>query len=828
MNAHPHRSLPVVLGGMFLIMAAIQPPDAFSSTLFGMSWTGSEEELRSIEDSGTTALAGPVPGLLTLVPEAAAVDPAAQLVYQVGTTAGGTHLFVMDLVTGTLAGNPLLDRSFSNIRVLGDGSLVGIAWTGTQAELRSIDTSTGQSLPIAGITGMGSMLAAANAVDPSGDMMYQVGFAGAGIGAPVLFLIDTQAGTVADVALDRTFANLRVRADGVLVGLSWNGSEEELRSIDTTTGASSLIGSLTGLVGLVPAAGALNVPGGRLYQVGSMDNQPGSFLFQVDPQTGSVLDNPAVDREFANLLDSAPRNQPPVADAGEDVTAECLSSTSTAVQLDGTGSSDPENDALTYSWAPAGLFNNPDSSQPTGNFPKGVTLVTLTVSDGVSQDTDEVQVTIEDTTAPVPTCPVDITIDDNGDCPGGGVPKGDAQLTAFFAGFSAVDACDATPTLTNDAPACFPYGTTTVTFTACDDDNNCASCTADVTVQDDVPPVINVELNRDALWPPNHKMAWISAQVTVTDASDPNPSFVLTSITSSEPDNGLGDGDTDNDIQEAALGTPDTEFLLRSERAGGGSGRKYTITYTATDVSGNTAVATVCVTVAHDQSGHAMASSGFNATGAGFDTDAVLYRLVVFSRPGLDASQINARSAFVGNVVGVVRPESSRIIDLNGDRKGDLELLYSIPATSQLRSESTNKDKIGLHYRTATGSWLVNNIFGLGPPMAVQNDGSADKNPLTLETPDTDGPDESGGSIVVSDTGRLQFTTRAAGPVRVEVFTVSGRKVCTIVNEDLESGSHDLDWDGTDEGGRPLPAGIYFYRIQMPDRQEVVKIRLAR
>ena len=66
---------------------------------------------------------------------------------------------------------------------------------------------------------------------------------------------------------------------------------------------------------------------------------------------------------------------------------------------------------------------------------------------------------------------------------------------------------------------------------------------------------------------------------------------------SNEPDNGLGDGDTIDDIQDAALGTPDTEISLRAERQGSGDSRIYTVTYTATDASnnGDQAVAVVVV-----------------------------------------------------------------------------------------------------------------------------------------------------------------------------------------------------------------------------------------
>jgi hypothetical protein len=104
------------------------------------------------------------------------------------------------------------------------------------------------------------------------------------------------------------------------------------------------------------------------------------------------------------------------------------------------------------------------------------------------------------------------------------------------------------------------------------------------------------------LWPPNHTLRPITATVVVTDLCDPNPTFTLTSIASSEPDNGLGDGNTIGDIQGADIGTADVEFLLRAERSGRGDGRLYSIVYTGSDGSGNTSQAGAVVSVPHDQS----------------------------------------------------------------------------------------------------------------------------------------------------------------------------------------------------------------------------------
>ena len=99
-------------------------------------------------------------------------------------------------------------------------------------------------------------------------------------------------------------------------------------------------------------------------------------------------------------------------------------------------------------------------------------------------------------------------------------------------------------------------------------------------------------------------MVTITAMITVADACDVNdPMVTLRSITSSDPDNGTGDADTPNDIQDANVGTDDQEFSVRAERAGNVGARVYTVTYEATDALGNATKASATVTVLHDQSG---------------------------------------------------------------------------------------------------------------------------------------------------------------------------------------------------------------------------------
>ena len=110
-----------------------------------------------------------------------------------------------------------------------------------------------------------------------------------------------------------------------------------------------------------------------------------------------------------------------------------------------------------------------------------------------------------------------------------------------------------------------------------------------------IPPTLEVSVTPDTLWSPNHKYVEVHATVTASDNFDTDPTITLISVTSNEPDDadGKGDGETVDDI----VIVDDFNFLLRAERAGNGSGRVYTITYSVIDDCGNETIQSATVTV---------------------------------------------------------------------------------------------------------------------------------------------------------------------------------------------------------------------------------------
>jgi hypothetical protein len=146
------------------------------------------------------------------------------------------------------------------------------------------------------------------------------------------------------------------------------------------------------------------------------------------------------------------------------------------------------------------------------------------------------------------------------------------------------------------AGAVVGIGTTPVVITVSDAAGNKATCTANIKVVDNTPPDIsNPSANPGTLWPPNHKMVDIAVNYTATDNS--GTAICSLSVSSNEPVNGTGDGNTSSDWNVIDA----HKVQLRSERAGNLTDRIYTIKITCKDPSENSSSQSVFVTVPHDQ-----------------------------------------------------------------------------------------------------------------------------------------------------------------------------------------------------------------------------------
>ena len=75
---------------------------------------------------------------------------------------------------------------------------------------------------------------------------------------------------------------------------------------------------------------------------------------------------------------------------------------------------------------------------------------------------------------------------------------------------------------------------------------------------------------------------------------------------------------------------------------------------------------------------------------------------------------------------------------------------------------------------------------------------------------------------------RIQFATRKVGLVKVSVYDLAGRRVRGLTDRILNADTHDLLWDGRDQNGRAVPAGVYLVRVSTVEESTTARIVMVR
>lgn len=278
-------------------------------------------------------------------------------------------------------------------------------------------------------------------------------------------------------------------------------------------------------------------------------------------------------------------NKLPIANAGTDQTIECAGPSGASLTLDGSASSDPDGDQLTYTWTWDG--GSAKGVSPTVSLPLGVTVITLAVSDGKTTATDTISIAVQDTTPPVTTAT-------------GG--SGNWYNANVISTFSATDSCSGVKEIhytvtgaetvvlgSSVSVVITSEGINTITYYAVDNAGNIESPNSFTVKIDKMPPTLNLNTNPSILWPPDHKMIDVMIGGGATDAISGLASIAFT----------VAD---EYGIVQPSISDFNTTIPLEAWREGTDQdGRKYTIMATATDVAGNNTTMSTQVFVPHDQ-----------------------------------------------------------------------------------------------------------------------------------------------------------------------------------------------------------------------------------
>jgi hypothetical protein len=77
-------------------------------------------------------------------------------------------------------------------------------------------------------------------------------------------------------------------------------------------------------------------------------------------------------------------------------------------------------------------------------------------------------------------------------------------------------------------------------------------------------------------------------------------------------------------------------------------------------------------------------------------------------------------------------------------------------------------------------------------------------------------------------TTQVSFSLPKAANVNLTIYNVLGQQVKTLVNQEMSAGVQTIEWDGTDNSGRTVASGVYFYRLSADEFQATKKMLMLK
>lgn len=74
----------------------------------------------------------------------------------------------------------------------------------------------------------------------------------------------------------------------------------------------------------------------------------------------------------------------------------------------------------------------------------------------------------------------------------------------------------------------------------------------------------------------------------------------------------------------------------------------------------------------------------------------------------------------------------------------------------------------------------------------------------------------------------VSFSLSQPGRTSIDIYDVRGRRVKTLIDQDMAAGSHEVVWSGRDQQGRGVASGVYLVLFRSGGVQEVRRVTLIK
>ena len=74
----------------------------------------------------------------------------------------------------------------------------------------------------------------------------------------------------------------------------------------------------------------------------------------------------------------------------------------------------------------------------------------------------------------------------------------------------------------------------------------------------------------------------------------------------------------------------------------------------------------------------------------------------------------------------------------------------------------------------------------------------------------------------------IPFILARSGLVTIKIYDLMGREIITLLDREINKGSHNVTWLGKDKFGKIMPTGIYIYQIKSGELIRSKKMNLLK
>jgi len=161
--------------------------------------------------------------------------------------------------------------------------------------------------------------------------------------------------------------------------------------------------------------------------------------------------------------------------------------------------------------------------------------------------------------------------------------------------------------------------------------------------------------------------------------------------------------------------------------------------------------------------------------------------------------------------IKITDKQNTKLGDLNGDGFKDFDFAFRTPDIRDLLAHVQNGQTITLVItaKAFSDGFHIRGTIDMVKQAATTVASAASPNPFNPRT-------------------SISYKVEAGGIVSIRIFSVTGRLVRSLLEGPANAGVHEVRWDGRDDGGRPVPSGTYFVRVEQNGGSSLSKLSVLR